>query len=582
MKITLTLGLILFIGLCLRLVNFDGPMADLHSWRQSDTAAVARNLITDHFDVLHPRILNASSIDGIGRDNTKRYHFAEFPLYQLITAGVSVLYTDAPSLRDGVVAFARIVDRVVVRVSGEFLRDVRSFERKGIPLALDTTVLAGRTISIISSLFSIYVLYLLVALYFRKRVALLAAFLLAVLPYSVFWSRTILPDSMMILFSLLTLYLFSLWIKNSTKNSYITLSAITFGLALLLKAFIPFLLLPIGYLVYRKFEFNFWRQRMFWIYVFIAVFPFMVWRLWMREWPMSIPASGWLFDGSKLRLKPAWWHWLWQERIDAYMFNFPGLFFIGIALTFWKDVYRKLSCLGEEVAPLRSNGKQSKQSLTHYVNAALQTVNFYLSNTGLLRTNWFFPLCVVSCLLYIVVFATGNVQHEYYQLPLVPFGAVMFSAGFWYLWDGRKDISKYDIPVMYMRRAVLSLLVVVSVMLSWYKVRDWYSVGNPLLVYVGQRADSLLPKDAVVITDSGGDTTLLYYVNRSGWSVRDKQLDEMIDRGATVWLSMVRNEYSNKLEQLYEPIDETSEYVILDLTKKRDNPEWETIPRYAL
>ena len=41
----LILFLILFLALILRLYKIDIPLADFHSWRQADTAAVARNFL---------------------------------------------------------------------------------------------------------------------------------------------------------------------------------------------------------------------------------------------------------------------------------------------------------------------------------------------------------------------------------------------------------------------------------------------------------------------------------------------------------------------------------------------------------
>jgi len=44
------LGLVMVLALVLRLYKIDIPLADHHSWRQADTAAVARNFVKENFD----------------------------------------------------------------------------------------------------------------------------------------------------------------------------------------------------------------------------------------------------------------------------------------------------------------------------------------------------------------------------------------------------------------------------------------------------------------------------------------------------------------------------------------------------
>ncbi|MDQ3098558.1 MAG: glycosyltransferase family 39 protein [bacterium] len=501
------LFIILVISFGVRLYHFNYPMADLHSWRQADTASVARNLVRSNFDILHPQIESAVSIDGIGRDNTPRYHFAEFPIYQAAVAAVSYPISQ--------IRQASLTQNIVT---------------------------SGRIVSIICSLLSIWALYLLCKRYYSENTTILAAFVYGVLPFNIFWSRAILPDSMMVMFSLFLLYFFDIWIRGFDKNNqkrhldlniWFIASAVFFALALLLKAFVPFLLLPMAYLLFKRFGFSFIKLPQFWIFALFAVLPFVLWRFWMQTWPYSIPASGWLFDGNHIRFKPAWWHWIVQIRLDQFMFNVTGVFFIGLGLLFYRETFKK----------------------SEYI--------------------WYLPLCLIACLIYLVVFATGNVQHEYYQLPVTAFGSIFVSIGFWYMWD--KVGSWWEMSIT---RLIALSLILITLLLGWYSVKGWYLIGNPSLVIVGERADKVLPPNAHVIADYGGDTTFLYYVNRKGWSVRDKQLQEIIDRGATHYISMHRGDYMNLLATLYEIVDETPEYVILDLTRQKG--DWSNIQKYEL
>ena len=69
--------LILIGAFGVRLYRFDGPIADWHSWRQSDTSAVSRNFVKYGFDILHPKFDDLSNVPS-GLDNPNGYRFVEF------------------------------------------------------------------------------------------------------------------------------------------------------------------------------------------------------------------------------------------------------------------------------------------------------------------------------------------------------------------------------------------------------------------------------------------------------------------------------------------------------------------------
>src|SRR3990172_6052985 len=75
------------LSVVLRLWHINWPIADWHSWRQSDTASVARNFIKFGFDPLRPRFDDLSNIPS-GLDNPRGWRMVEFPLYQLTGASL--------------------------------------------------------------------------------------------------------------------------------------------------------------------------------------------------------------------------------------------------------------------------------------------------------------------------------------------------------------------------------------------------------------------------------------------------------------------------------------------------------------
>ena len=75
----LLLVFIVLLGAGLRLLWIRSPLLDAHRWRQADTAAIARNLYEDRFNVFYPQV------DWGGRDG---YVESEFPLVPALAAGL--------------------------------------------------------------------------------------------------------------------------------------------------------------------------------------------------------------------------------------------------------------------------------------------------------------------------------------------------------------------------------------------------------------------------------------------------------------------------------------------------------------
>src|ERR1044071_8725973 len=79
----LLLVFIVVLGASLRLLWIGSPLLDAHRWRQTDTAAIARNLYEGRFNVLYPQV------DWGGRDG---YVESEFPLVPALAGGLYELF----------------------------------------------------------------------------------------------------------------------------------------------------------------------------------------------------------------------------------------------------------------------------------------------------------------------------------------------------------------------------------------------------------------------------------------------------------------------------------------------------------
>jgi hypothetical protein len=314
---------------------------------------------------------------------------------------------------------------------------------------------------------------------------LLPAFIFAVLPYSVYYGRTILPDPQMVFWALL-----SLWLLGKKRNIP---AAIAAALALLSKPMAIFLLLPALYFLYRDYK----KLIVYWV---IALVPLVLWRRWIMQFPEGIAVSTWLLNGNGIRFKGAWFHWLFATRLGDLILGFWGLIPFGLGL----------------------------------------------SAGGLLP--WF----GIGALLYFIVFATGNVQHDYYQILIIPVVAL-------YVGKGLQKMKPW--------LAIVSVLFMVT--FSWFTIRTYYWINRPEIVEAGKMADRILPEDAKVIAPYNGDTTFLYQTRRQGWPL-GFDIDKKISMGATAYVTVSPTDSDLETRDLaakYTVLVRNDKFAIIDLTE---------------
>jgi hypothetical protein len=471
------------IGLTARLYKISEPLGDWHSWRQTDTASVTREFVKHDYSIWQPHFQDLSNIPN-GLNNNDGYRMVEFPL---VNYGVAQLLKAYPHL---------------------------------------DLVTTSRAVSVAFSLLSIISLYGIVYLLSkRSSVAFLSGLIFAILPYSVFYSRVVLPEPAMISMQLLSLWLFIAWLerKHFAQIGSIALytgSLVAFALALLLKPtaiFIApvFAAAAFGYLGVKALI-NPWL----WAYA-LSFAPLIAWRKWIQQYPSGIPASNWLLNGNGIRLRPAWWRWLFADRLAR------------LILGYWGTVLLVMGIVG--------NVKSATKK--HLFN--------------LVTLTW-----AASMLAYLVVFATGNVQHDYYQTLLIPIVSVLCARGIVWLLDQTETAYKI---VAY---PTLLLVIALSIFFGWWEVRGYYNINNWAMVRAGQRVDQLTPTDAKVIAPYGGDTAFLFQTNRTGWPIGG-EIDKFMGFGARYYVSTAYDDEAKKLSEKYTVLEKTDEYIIIELTPKK-------------
>lgn len=477
-QIIICFCIVIVLTILLRFYHFNAPVADWHSWRQVDTAAVLRNFITFGFDPLRPRYDDLSNIQS-GKDNPQGYRMVEFPVYQSIAFGL-----------------------------------IQNFPKVTVEQAL-------RLVSIFASAVTVGFLMLLVQRIAGSTASFFTGIVYAVLPYNVFYGRSILPEPVMIAFAVAAVYFAVSGVEYKTRKTFIflLLSSFSAALALLAKPYAAFLLLPAAWVICRYVYQSSRNQRLLRIgilavYVVFTIIPLYLWRQWITQFPEGVPVSSWLFNEGNIRLKGAWFYWLFGERIGTLIFGHWGLVFVILGF-FYK-----------------------------------------LKKTEGIISGW-----MLGTAAYLVIIARGNVQHDYYQQLLVPLLALLSGLGITF-------ILRYKATALVYRGLLVTVLLGFTLAFSWYEVRGFFWINRPEIVAAGVEADTILPYSAKVIAPYNGDTTFLYQIKRQGWPI-GFEIDDKIAKGAThyVTVSVDGDGETDDLTSRYTVLKRNQQFVIIDLTK---------------
>jgi hypothetical protein len=456
------LSLVILAGFLVRLYKINNPVADWHSWRQADTASVTRIYIQKGINLLLPRFDDISSIQS-RIFNPNGYRMVEFPIYNALGALTTIHI-------------------------GHFSFEVWS-----------------RLLTIFCALITSYFLYLIGKRFIGKWGGILSAFFYLFIPFNIYFTRVILPDPMGVTFGVIAIWLFVKFFDDSA-DVYLYTSAIFFALMLLIKPYLGFYLFPIFYLFVTKFDLK--KVILFLVITFI---PFVLWRLWESRFPAGIPLFWWAFNGNGIRFRPAYWYWIFGERLG------------------------------------------------HLILGSLGLIPFIFGIFNTKSKNLFIPWFLIGALFYVVVVADANVMHDYYQIITIPVVALTLASGSVYLWN-QTGFNKL------LAKSVLVFSIFIMLITGWYQIKGDYVVNHWEIIEAGAEIDKITPKDALVIAPYNGDTAFLYQTKRSGWPVVDNSIDNIIKEGAGYYVSVDLGSADTKMiESRFKTIEKTDNYIIINL-----------------
>ena len=316
------------------------------------------------------------------------------------------------------------------------------------------------------------------------------------------------------------LALASIWafIKYFDKDSYLFfyLSAIFLAVSMLIKPYTIFYAVPLAYLFFLKHGFegvlkNAKLVIKAMIYVNLLLIPFFAWRIWIDLRPWGIPFFKWTFNGDMIRFRPAFWRWIFGERLGRLILGIWGLFPFSLGL--------------------------------------LKTV----------KKNYFNHFFLLGMFLFVAIFATANVRHDYYQILIIPAVSLILAQGSSFLLTSKVFKRWLSIPLL-----VFSVGMMIGI--GFYQTKEYYKINHPEIIEAGKAIDRLASKDALVVAPYTGDTAFLYQTKRWGWPAIDDSIERIIEKGADYYVSVDFGLTDTVvISKKYKTIEKTDTYIIIDL-----------------
>lgn len=452
---------VLFIGLALRAVHLDAPLLGIHDWRQADTAAVARNWHRDGIDMARPTIDWRGTTSGVVE--------MEFPIYP---ATVALLY-----------------------------------ELTGPNLGV------ARAVAAAASIITMLALFVLVRRWTGDhRLALLSASIWFLLPYNIFFTRAIMPESWMLAAMTLGALFFDVWAESPRRWWAFIGSAIAIALAGLIKLPALHVGLFLGAILW-------WRQPG--VRAWLRLSPVLV----LYAMATLLPSILWYRHAADLRLETGlsfgisasgkWGDW--RPLLDWEFYN--GLIFQRLSEKHFTWAGLPLVVAGIAVAWRRGA-------------------------SGRIVLAW-----CGAVIAFFIIAARGVRMHEYYSLPLVLPASILMALA---IDTGWRSINVRWRSTTIVLTAVLMILAIGRLPLIWRHENPEGSSKIALANAIFERTES----DDLIVVLEGGDPTILYLADRKGWTIRgiDRTpkigLDRYIAQGA-VLVGLRRERFSKPDDRIW-------------------------------
>jgi 4-amino-4-deoxy-L-arabinose transferase-like glycosyltransferase len=328
----------------------------------------------------------------------------------------------------------------------------------------------GRFITLFSSLITIGVLYYLAIQFYDKKTAIFSVLIFTFFPFFIFFSRVALSDMFVVtiyFISLLLMYFFTLQKNKLWSIVFYTLTLVFFSTALLIRPAFGFFILPIVYLFYKKYGILLFSRLNPYLFIFLSLIPIFFWQQHVNNFPNSVPftyfISGDVEDFSYLEtILPS------KIFLIDVLFAHVQSYILGGGLIF----FVLLSLYGK------------------------------IKSTF---SNWL----IMSSFIYLLVFQTKHSDYELYQVLILPSMALSVGVGLSFLFKIKQKVTASILIIL------TTITLSYSFYVSYHQTKYYFNVSDEQL-QIAKVLKIVTEKDDRIITDTDGNTTLLYLTNRKG------------------------------------------------------------------
>jgi 4-amino-4-deoxy-L-arabinose transferase-like glycosyltransferase len=388
--------------------------------------------------------------------------------------------------------------------------------------------LFGRAVVIAFSLATVVVLYALGRRIFGEAAGRAAAFLFAISPSAVYFGRAFIVDTPTVFFSVVAVLAFLIYME-ANKSRWAILGGVCLALAWMVKlpAFLTFG--PVMFIGLRGRGFAIIRDRWFLGAVAFAL----------------LATTLWYWHANNLYLRT------------------------GLTVGIWRGAGTYPDVLGELAGPTSTfTGWSTRELLASALWWRTLFTRFWIMHL----TPAGFVLTAVGCLLavrvprasvlyvwlaatisFVLAVGTGNLGHEYYQLPVLAPAALFFGVAAAPMFDGEflhRKVGRVIGPVA--AAVALTLLGIISFNESFI-VPNFFRPErlDYTPIRAGAAIDAATPRDALLIVvefaqsdNAANAPMLLYHARRKGWSfdlrgLTPAAVQELRRRGAQYFATLV-------------------------------------------
>jgi 4-amino-4-deoxy-L-arabinose transferase-like glycosyltransferase len=351
-----------------------------------------------------------------------------------------------------------------------------------------------RIISVLASAFTATFIYLLSKLLFSSMEAgITSGVLFSIFPVSYFFGRATITDMTGLIFFTVFLYLLIMNIQKNYERYYI-FGSICLSIAALIKPYYfiysPLILFS---LLYHKKYFTIKIPELYQLTILIGLIifnPFLLWVAYYRiNYPIAIP----------------------NDHMYG-LLGFSNVNFIDFIKTMLTDrfSYTLFTTVG-------------------FILSVLGMYLIFIKPIGLFINNIYRKLILLWLLLlisYLFIIASGNIEHQYYQLPFVPIACVFATRFIIYL----KQVISDSIKTKRTWKLITTLSVVI-ICISIFCIQSiqinkrWFNVEIPYYLEI-PIAQQLIPQNSrILVTGYFRNPTFLDLSARHGWVINSEYIE---------------------------------------------------------